>query len=141
MSVLSKNKSKTFIVKPEASSQGKGIYLVKKPEDLQETDHFIAQQYLSKPLLIDGLKFDFRIYVLVAGCDPLRIFIHEEGLARFATQAYEAPKKKNLEKAFMHLTNYAINKSSPDFIQNQTTEDDQIAHKRRLSSVLIVKNI
>lgn len=141
MSVLSKNKSKTFIVKPEASSQGKGIYLVKKPEDLQETDHYIAQQYLSKPLLIDGLKFDFRIYVLVAGCDPLRIFIHEEGLARFATQAYEAPKKKNLEKAFMHLTNYAINKSSPDFIQNQTTEDDQIAHKRRLSSVLIVSFI
>lgn len=137
-SVLAKNKSKTFIVKPEASSQGKGIYLVKKPEDLQDTDHYIAQQYLTKPFLIDGLKFDFRIYVLVAGCDPLRIFIHEEGLARFATQPYQAPKKKNLDQAYIHLTNYAINKNNPDFIQNQEVKDEHVAHKRRLSSVLIV---
>ncbi|OMJ72519.1 hypothetical protein SteCoe_29012 [Stentor coeruleus] len=137
ISALSHNKSKTFIVKPEASSQGRGIYLVKKPEDLQETDHYIAQQYLTKPYLIDGLKFDFRIYVLVAGCDPLKIFIHEEGLARFATETYQAPKKRNLDQAFMHLTNYAINKNNPGFIQNQEAKDEKVAHKRRLSSVLL----
>ena len=138
VSVLSKNKSKTYIVKPEASSQGRGIYLARKPEDLIETDHYIAQQYLNKPFLIDGLKFDFRIYVLVAGCDPLRIFIHEEGLARFATQPYQRPKKNNLESVFIHLTNYAVNKLNPDFIQNQEKKDEDVAHKRRLSSVLLV---
>jgi tubulin polyglutamylase TTLL6/13 len=40
---------------------------------------------MHKPHLIDGLKFDMRIYVLVAGIDPLRIFVYEEGLARLAT--------------------------------------------------------
>ena len=46
----------------------------------------MVQRYKHKPYLIDGLKFDLRIYVLVAGIDPLRIFVYEEGLARFATE-------------------------------------------------------
>ena len=47
---------------------------------------------MHKPYLIDGLKFDMRIYVLVAGIDPLRIFVYEVGLARFATEEYRAPR-------------------------------------------------
>ena len=65
---------------------------------------------MHKPLLIDGFKFDLRIYVLLYGVDPLRIFIFKEGLARFATSKYENPVKGNMDNLFMHLTNYAINK-------------------------------
>jgi hypothetical protein len=36
----------------------------------------------------------------------------------------------------MHLTNYAINKSSPDFVFNASAEDSSTGHKRSLSSVL-----
>lgn len=37
-----------------------------------------------------------RIYVLITSCDPLRIFMYEEGLARFATMPYVEPSHSNL---------------------------------------------
>lgn len=130
-----KDNCPTLIVKPEASSQGKGIYLVDTWEELNFIKNSIAQVYVNNPLLIDGLKFDLRIYVLITGCDPLRVYIHEEGLARFATEAYEEPDLNNKTNRYMHLTNYAINKLNTNFIQNDDDSQNH-SHKRSLSSVL-----
>jgi tubulin polyglutamylase TTLL6/13 len=46
---------------------------------------------------------------------PLKIFIYREGLARFATEKFEKPRRKNLTNLMMHLTNYAVNKKSKEF--------------------------
>jgi tubulin polyglutamylase TTLL6/13 len=99
-------------------------------------EHFVAQRYLHKPYLIAGLKFDLRIYVLITGVNPLRAFITKEGLARFATEKYESPNGNNLCNMMMHLTNYAINKDSSDFIFNNDPNKDDIGHKRSLRSIL-----
>lgn len=48
-----------------------------------DTPNIVAQHYLPKPHLINGFKYDMRIYVLVLCVDPLRVFIFHEGLARY----------------------------------------------------------
>ena len=89
---------------------------------------------MHKPFLVDNLKFDLRIYVLITSVIPLRIFIYKEGLARFATQDYVSPLGSNLNNLCMHLTNYAINKESEDFVQASGADDDA-GHKRSLTSI------
>lgn len=91
---------------------------------------------MHKPFLIDGLKFDMRIYVLVYGVDPLRVFLFREGLARFATHKYASPLKGNMDNMFIHLTNYAINKNSDTFEKNQDENEDDKGTKRSVSSIL-----
>ncbi len=48
-----------------------------------------------QPFLLDGFKFDLRVYVAVTSCDPFRIFVYKDGLARFTTQQYEEPSHSN----------------------------------------------
>ena len=78
-----------MIVKPDCLSQGKGIFLTQNIENINLKEATVVQEYLNDPYLIDGLKFDMRIYVLVLSCDPMKIFMHKEGLVRFATEQYQ----------------------------------------------------
>lgn len=42
-------------------------------------------RYISQPYLINGLKFDLRLYVYVPSFNPLRIYVFDDGLVRFAS--------------------------------------------------------
>ena len=70
------------------------------------------QRYIHNPMLIDGRKFDLRLYVLVTSMEPLRVYLFEEGLVRLSTKKYSL---RNLRSRFTHLTNYSINKRSGSF--------------------------
>jgi hypothetical protein len=77
-----------FIVKPEASAEGRGIFLTQKVSKIPKNKKLVVQEYIHNPFLIDGYKFDLRIYVLVTRVEPLTIFIYKEGIARFATEKF-----------------------------------------------------
>lgn len=102
-------------------------------DEFEPTEHYVVQRYLHKPFLIDNLKFDLRIYIMVAGVDPLRVFFYNEGLCRLATVEYKTPDSKNMDNLRMHLTNYAINKFSKDYIKG--SDKDEVGHKRSLRFV------
>lgn len=101
-----------WIVKPSGSSQGKGIFITNTMNNLPFGASLVACRYIDDPLLIDGYKFDMRIYVAVTCMNPLRVYIYKEGLVRFATEKYT---KMELNNPFIHLTNYAVNKKNPKF--------------------------
>jgi tubulin polyglutamylase TTLL6/13 len=115
----------TLIVKPDRGSQGRGISIVRSPAEVEAVvETAVGQDYIS-PLLLGGLKFDMRIYVLVTSIDPLRVYVNTEGMTRFCTEPY-APG--DLGSSFAHLTNFSLNRRNANFVIN--------GHKRLLSSVL-----
>ncbi|XP_055375449.1 tubulin polyglutamylase ttll6-like [Condylostylus longicornis] len=125
------HRNKTFILKPDAGAQGRGIFLTKNiKENVKPTERLICQLYINKPLLIDGFKFDLRVYTLITTVDPLRIFVYNEGLVRMATSKYKEPNEFNVSDLFMHLTNYSVNKRSDNF-----SHDAQLGSKRKFSSL------
>lgn len=103
-----------WIVKPPAAARGKGIHVVHKFGQLPKHGSFIVQRYLSQPYLINGSKFDLRIYVYVPSFNPLRIYLFNDGLVRFASVKY-SNAVNTLRDQYVHLTNSSVNKSNASY--------------------------
>jgi tubulin polyglutamylase TTLL5 len=131
---MMRERGAAWIVKPIASSRGRGISIVQQPHQLP-MDDVVVSRYVSNPLLIDGFKFDLRIYVAVTSFDPLRCYVFEEGLARFSTEPYQNVGGAALKNLFMHLTNYSINKHSSHFVHNCDATADDHGNKWSLAAL------
>lgn len=123
-----------WIVKPHASSRGRGIFMLRDIQELSVEETMVVCRYVHNPLLIQGLKFDLRVYVLVTSFSPLRAYVYREGLTRFASKPYST-KKEHIQDLFRHLTNYSINKSAPNFVENREVAADNVGHKWSFSAL------
>lgn len=57
------------------------------------------QEYVDKPLLVDGHKFDIGVYVMITSIDPLRIYIYKgDVLFRFCPIKYHPFDAANVDK-------------------------------------------
>ena len=62
-------------------------------------------------MMFDDMWSRCRVYVLVVAMEPLRVYVYNEGLVRFATQKYTlASTAKNA-----HLTNFRHGSTFSDF--------------------------
>ena len=131
------NLADAWIVKPAALSCGRGIFVTQSLEEIRSLDmsetSWQVSRYVNNPLLINGLKFDLRIYVTVTSFNPLRIYMHDEGLTRFATETYD-PSPENFDNRFMHLTNYSVNKHNANFEFNEGNAAEDVGSKWSLGA-------
>ena len=102
-----------YIIKPDRGSLGEGIKIIEEGEEPPKIEKLcVAQEYIPS-YKIDDYKFDFRIYVLLASVDPLRIYVYRNGVARFCS------KKASEHSVFSELTNKSLNKKNPDVVMTQ----------------------
>lgn len=117
-----------WIMKPCAQACGRGIKVIGKRSKVKRNVNYLVSEYISNPHLINGYKYDLRLYVLVSSFDPLRIYLHKEGLVRFATEKYSV-NSKSIKERFVHLTNFSVNKNSQKFVKNQDPHEDGVGSK------------
>lgn len=85
-----------------------GIKLVTSASDIPRgKDLYIAQRYISNPLLLNGRKFHLRLYLVITNLQPLRALVHREGLVLLAANNYTSDPSSFADLS-IHLTNAAV---------------------------------
>lgn len=123
------DKKAIWIIKPVASSRGRGIRLLQDISEfsnllkisMKPQEELLLSRYIDNPHLINNKKYDLRIYVLITSYSPLKINLYHEGLVRFATEEYD---KKNKTDVYIHLTNYSINKNNAKYTKNISNDEN-----------------
>eukprot|EP00331_Platyophrya_macrostoma_P007233 CAMPEP_0176415902 /NCGR_PEP_ID=MMETSP0127-20121128/6055_1 /TAXON_ID=938130 /ORGANISM="Platyophrya macrostoma, Strain WH" /LENGTH=673 /DNA_ID=CAMNT_0017795931 /DNA_START=6 /DNA_END=2027 /DNA_ORIENTATION=- len=109
-----------FIIKIGfGAHRAKGVFLfdADKQKEIREeynngkrcgmvSNSLIAQKYVADPLTLEGHKFDFRIYMLIASTNPIIVYYHD-GFLRLSLSIYD----KNSTDKNVHLTNTHLSKS------------------------------
>ena len=124
------SKGNLWLIKPKSSSEGRGIHMFNSLEE--EKGSFLITKYIENPHLLNGKKYDFRIYILITSANPLCIYIYKQGLVRIASQEYNLDLNK-LNSKFIHLTNTVVNKENKDYIFNDSI-NSQLGNKWSLKA-------
>lgn len=103
--------SNLWIMKPVGLSRGRGISLVSDISQVRYAENTIIQRYVANPLLLDGYKFDLRLYVLVTSFAPLEAFLYRRGFARLSSHKFNVDPSQ-IGNKFIHLTNSSVQRHS-----------------------------
>ena len=100
---------------------------------------FVVQKYIQKPLLLEGRKFDIRVWVLLNY--DFSVYFFKEGYLRTSSE----PFSLDVSNYFIHLTNNAIQKHSKEYgifeSGNQISFDKFRAHLSQAGKASEFQNI
>lgn len=111
-----------WLVKPVNNYGGRNISFFYSLENIK-LKKFIITQYIKKVNLIKGKKYDLRLYILITGLKPLRIYFYKEGLVRIASEIFSL-NKSSINNKFIHLTNLCVNSLNKRFIRPNGSSDE-----------------
>ena len=116
------NISNLWLIKPKNKYEGKGIFIFNSLKNIKNRQYIITK-YITNLDLIKNKKYDLRLYILVSGLRPLRIYFYKEGLVRIASEKYSLNINSFKNKS-IHLTNTSINEGSKNYIYPNNTDDE-----------------
>ncbi|KAG1701320.1 Tubulin polyglutamylase TTLL6 [Nymphon striatum] len=83
----------------QKSNNHRGIRIQKLDEMDLKSDGTFIQEFIQKPLLINGRKFDIGVYAVLTSINPLRVYMYEgDILLRFCTESYHPFNPANINK-------------------------------------------
>ncbi|XP_012255220.2 probable tubulin polyglutamylase ttll-15 [Athalia rosae] len=115
---VKENPEKTFVQKSNAH---RGIQILNITDlDLTSEGSFV-QEFIERPFLVDGYKFDVGVYTVITSVDPTRVYVYKgDILFRFCPVKYYPFDPENIDKYVVgddylpiwevpSLTNYYVN--------------------------------
>eukprot|EP01052_Picozoa_sp_SAG31_P011568 SAG31_NODE_657_length_13108_cov_3.079330_14_plen_709_part_00 len=101
-----------WMQKPSGSKNGLGIKVFKGVRQPPKKRGLLIQRYVQPPFLVDGLKCNFRLYVIVTDLDPLRLYIFDDAMIYFSGERYDGIDIDNLPR---HITNRGYTETPQNF--------------------------
>ena len=111
-----------WIYKPPLGLQGVGIKFMKSEKDFLK--YSFISKYISNPHLLYGKKYHIRMYVVITGILPLKIYIFDEGQVMRPANNYSYDLSK-IENKTASFTNGHLNFHKPGYNPNATLDTEE----------------
>lgn len=95
------DKNNLWLVKPKNNFSGNPIHFFKSLK--YESNNFIITKYITNPHLIKNRKYIIKVFALISGIKPLRIYLNNEGIIKLAIENFSL-EKSSLNNKNIHIT-------------------------------------
>ena len=109
-----------FMLKPDGGQSGIGIQVCTSMGDVMSywRDHeesAVVQRYI-EPQLYDGVKWDLRLYVLVASLDPVSVYVARPAWCGLCAETWQSPLESTDEKCHVASGNKKVRMEFSDML-------------------------